>query len=53
VTYALQLAQRGGCVSLGEAERTYFARTTGRDAYRRAMQTCQATRAWLAASPAQ
>ena len=53
VTYALQLAQRGGGVSLGEEEQAYFARTTGRDAYRRAMQTCQATRAWLAASPAQ
>ena len=53
VTYALQLAQRSGGVSLGEAEQAYFARTTGRDAYKRALQTCQATKAWLAAAPGQ
>jgi glutathione S-transferase len=53
VTYALQLARRGGGVVLGEAERAYMARTGGREAYKRAMETCQATRAWLAAAPGQ
>jgi len=48
VTYALELAQRGGGVVLGEAERSYVARTTSREAYQRAMQTCHATRAWAA-----
>jgi len=51
VTYALILAQRAGGVTLGEAERTYFARTSGRDGYKRALQTCQATKAWLADAP--
>ena len=51
VTYALNLARRSGGVSLGEAEQAYMARTTGRDAYKGAMQTCQSTRAWLAAAP--
>jgi glutathione S-transferase len=53
VTYALQLARRSGGVVLGEAERAYMARTGGREAYKRAMETCQATRAWLAAAPGQ
>ena len=53
VAYALQLAQRSGGVSLGEPEQAYMARTRGRDAYQRAIQTCQATRAWLAAAPGQ
>ena len=48
VTYALQLAQRTGCFALGEPEQAYVARTTARDAYDRAMETCQATRAWVA-----
>jgi len=48
VTYALELAQRSGGVALGEAERAYVARTSGRDAYKRAMNTCHATRAWAA-----
>ena len=48
VTYALQLAQRAGGVTLGEAERAYVARTAGREAYKRAMETCQATKAWAA-----
>jgi len=51
VSYALQLARRSGGVILGEAEQAYMARVSGRDAYERAMQTCQATRAWLAAAP--
>jgi glutathione S-transferase len=48
VTYALELAQRGGSVALGEAEQTYVARTSAREAYKRAMQTCHDTRAWAA-----
>jgi len=48
VTYALELAQRSGGVVLGEAERAYLARSSGREAYKRAMATCQATRAWAA-----
>ena len=48
VTYALQLAARAGGVILGEAERSYVARTGGREAYRRAMETCKATKAWAA-----
>lgn len=48
VTYALQLAQRAGGVTLAEPERAYVARTTARPAYARAMQTCHATREWAA-----
>jgi glutathione S-transferase len=48
VTYALTLAQKFAGVALGEAERAYLVRTTGRDAYKRALETCQATKAWLA-----
>lgn len=48
VTYALELAQRGGGITLGEAERTYLARIRGREAYQRAMDTCQSTKAWAA-----
>jgi glutathione S-transferase len=50
VTYALTLAQKAGGVTLGEAEQAYMARTTGREAYRRALDRCQATKAWLAAA---
>lgn len=48
VTYALQLAERAGGVTLGEAERSYVARTSGREAYERAMESCKATKAWAA-----
>jgi glutathione S-transferase len=48
VTYALELAKRAGGVTLGEAERAYVARTSARAAYRRAMDACQATKAWVA-----
>src|SRR4249920_2392419 len=48
VTYALELARRSGGVILDEVERAYLARTRGREAYKRAMETCQATRAWAA-----
>jgi len=51
VTYALTLAQKAGGVVLGEAEQAYMARTTGRDAYKRALETCRATKAWLASAP--
>jgi glutathione S-transferase len=51
VSYALQLARRAGGVTLGEVEQAYMARATRRDAYQRALQTCQGTRAWLAAAP--
>ena len=48
VTYALEFAQRSGAAALGKAEQAYVARTTGREAYRRAMEVCQATKAWAA-----
>ena len=46
VTYALDLAQRNFGFDLGEAERAYWVRTTGRDGYQRAMAACHGTRAW-------
>ncbi|MBI1330382.1 MAG: glutathione S-transferase [Alphaproteobacteria bacterium] len=51
VTYALTFAQRAGGFTLGEAEKAYWERTTGRDAYKRALNTCTATKAWLASAP--
>jgi glutathione S-transferase len=53
VTYALELVQPTGAAALGEAERAYIARTTGREAYKRAMATCHATREWVAKSRGQ
>lgn len=53
VTYALTLAQRGAGIALGEAEQAYMARTTAREAYRRALEICQGTKAWLAFAPGQ
>jgi glutathione S-transferase len=50
VYYALQLARGFGGVTLGEAEQAYMARLGERDAFKRAMKTCQATRAWAEAS---
>ena len=52
VTYALQFARRGGGIALGEAEQAYITRTSGREAYKRAMETCQATKAWWTAEGA-
>ena len=52
VTYALELAQRAGGVTLGDAEQAYVARTSGREAYKGAMETCQATKAWAAKAAA-
>ena len=48
VTYALQLAQRSVGFGLGVVEQAYVDRTTARDSYQRAMETCQATTAWAA-----
>jgi glutathione S-transferase len=47
VTYALEFAQRTGNATLSEAEQAYVARTTGRSAYGRAMEACQATKGWV------
>jgi len=48
VTYALMLARRNGGVDLGDVEQAYMVRTTGREAYKRALQSCQSIKAWLA-----
>jgi len=48
VTYALEMGLRHGTATLGELELAYVARTTGRDAYRRAMDVCMATKEWVA-----
>ena len=48
VTYAIQLAQRGAEIAPGPAEKAYIARTSARPAYQRAMDTCQATKGWVA-----
>jgi glutathione S-transferase len=48
ITYALTFAQAAGGLTLGEAEKAYWARTTGRPAYKRAMDACKDTKAWLA-----
>ena len=53
VTYALELATRAGGVVLGGSERDYVVRTSGREAYKRAMETCHATRAWATITHAQ
>jgi glutathione S-transferase len=54
VIYALGLARRHGSVTLSEAEEAYMARVSGRDAYKRAMKTCQATqRSWATEAPGQ
>lgn len=51
VAYALVHARRTGSATLGEAEQTYLARTCGREAFKRALETCRSTRAWLAGRP--
>jgi glutathione S-transferase len=48
VTYALELAQKGAGVTLGGIERSYLARMSARDGYKRSMESCQARKAWLA-----
>ncbi|MGH6873269.1 MAG: glutathione S-transferase family protein [Rhizomicrobium sp.] len=47
VAYALQLAEKAGGVVLDAAEQAYMARLRARDGYKRALETCQATKAWL------
>jgi hypothetical protein len=42
------LARRNGGVDLGEAEQAYLVRTSGSEAYKRAPQSCQSTKASLA-----
>lgn len=53
VTYALELAKRAGGVVLGKTEKDYVARTSAREAYKRAMETCQGTKAWAARAEAE
>ena len=48
ITYALTFAQAAGGLTLGEAEMAYWRRTTGRPAYKRALDVCKSTKAWLA-----
>lgn len=48
VTYALERAQWHGLVTLGATEQAYLARTTDRNAYKRAMDACHDTKAWVA-----
>ena len=48
VTYALNLAQFSAGVAPDEPLQAYLARTRGREAYRRALETCQATKTWYA-----
>ena len=52
VTYALQFAHRTGAAPLGEAEQAYVARTSARDAYKRAMDVCRDTKAWATSAAA-
>lgn len=51
VTYALLLGLRTGNYTPGPTEHGYLARTTARPAYTRAMDSCQATKAWAATAP--
>ncbi len=51
VTYTLDLARRRGGIVLDETEKAYMARTTGRDAYRRALDACPATKGFYASAP--
>jgi glutathione S-transferase len=48
VTYALEFAERTVDFSLGETELAYVSRTTAREGYKRAMDVCEATKAWAA-----
>jgi glutathione S-transferase len=48
VTYALELALRNVGYPLGPLEADYVARMRDRPAYKRAMETCHATRTWAA-----
>jgi glutathione S-transferase len=48
VTYALELAQTAGGVTLGDTELSFLERMSERDGYQRAMDTCHSRRAWRA-----
>jgi glutathione S-transferase len=48
VAYALLLARRAGGIIYGEVEEAYIERVTGRDSYKRAMNSCHDTREWAA-----
>ena len=48
VTYALMLAPRAAAVDVGQAAQAYMVRVSAREAYRRALQSCKSTSAWLA-----
>lgn len=48
VTYALEFAQRTIGFAFGAAELDYIERTTARVGYQRAMDSCPATKAWVA-----
>lgn len=48
VYYALSLAQRAAGITLGSAEQAYMDRASRREGHRRALETCQARKAWLA-----
>jgi glutathione S-transferase len=41
VTYALELGRKHAGIVLGDAEQAYLARTTGREAYRTALERSQ------------
>ena len=47
VAYALNLAENGARIPLGEIEKAYMARLRQRDGFKRAMDACQATKGWL------
>lgn len=49
VFYALQLARGFGGVALAEIEQAYMARVSERAAFKRALETCQGTKAWIEA----
>lgn len=53
ITYALEFGIRQRGYTPDAAAEAYLARTTGRPAYARAMDTCQATKAWVAGLAAQ
>lgn len=48
VYYALSLAQRAAGITLGSAEQAYMDRASRREGHQRALETCQARKAWLA-----
>jgi glutathione S-transferase len=47
VAYALTLAKHGAAIPLGDTEEAYLARMRERSGYKRALEACAATKAWL------